>query len=146
MKDKSIFHISHICVTSIILSSFLIVPALAKQEKIFLWCKVKDFSVSTEDERMKSIDKIMIDVEATKIHFLSTEMKDGWSFEKKGYNKEIDWYDDLNIREYSDGLILASGIRYKTAFGIRYSKNSGKVSYVSTDLEGIHYINFECKL
>lgn len=123
----------------------MIMPALAKQDKILLWCKVKDLLVSAEDEKMKSIDKIMIDVEAHKIHFISTEMKDEWLFEKRGYNKEIDWDDDLDIREYSDGLIIACGIRYKTAFGIRYTKNSGKLSYVSTDLKGSHYINFECK-
>jgi hypothetical protein len=144
MKDKSIFCFPGICAAAIILG-FFIMPASAKQDKIFLWCKVKDSSVEIEDERMKSIDKIMIDVEAQNIHFLSSEIKDGWSFGKRGYDKGIDWYDNLNIHEYTDGLILAGGIRYETAFGIKYDKNSSLLSYVSTDKKGIHHINFECK-
>ena len=86
------------------------------------------------DDRLKAIDKIIIDVANKRVEMLVSANKDWrWEFENQGYNKEVDWFDEIAINQFQDGMILAGGVRAKAIFGFNYNPASGQLVYTFTD-------------
>jgi len=125
--------------TSILIS----LPVVQADDKIIiLSCVTRQ--ANRADDRQKTIDKIIIDVANTKIDLLSSSIEDRWTFENRGYNKAIDWFDGIVINQFDDGVILAGGVRAKAVFGFNYNPPNGQLTYTFTFDGTPGYIIFDC--
>lgn len=96
------------------------------------------------DDRLKTIDKIIIDVAGKKIDLLSSAIGDGWTFENRAHNEVLDWFDEIVMVQFDDGTILAGGVRAKAIFGFNYNPVNRRFAYTFTEYGTPGYIIFDC--
>ena len=128
-----------ILATGLLLSTHV---AEASGKPLNLSCRARQSDHA--DDRVKTADTIVIDVANKKIDLLSSAIGDGWTFENRGYNKQLDWFDEIAINQFEDGAILAGGVRAKATFGFNYNPLSGQIVYTFTDYGSPGYIIFDC--
>ncbi|RTL81889.1 MAG: hypothetical protein EKK29_17205 [Hyphomicrobiales bacterium] len=122
----------------------LVLPLTAKADlnPIVLSCHARQ--ADHADDRVKATDKIVIDARGKRIELISSVFGDGWTFANRGYNKELDWFDEITIRQFKDGAILAGGVRAKAIFGFNYNPSNGQVVYTFTNYGTPGFIIFDC--
>lgn len=133
--------ISRLCVLAGALL-FLPLTAMAGRSLVVLSCYARQSNHA--DSGIKRIDKIVIDVPNMRVDLFSSAIGDEWTFVNRGYNKELDWFDEIAIGQFADGRILAGGVRAKATFGFDYSPKSGQLVYTFTDYGTPGYVIFDC--
>jgi hypothetical protein len=96
------------------------------------------------DERLKLVDDVEIDVEQKRIELRSTSTNDVWTYYDRGYNKGLDWYDEIAIFKFGDGRILATGIRANSIFGFEFEPDLSSFVYTFSDRRRPSYLAFSC--
>jgi hypothetical protein len=126
---------------AIFLMSLPAYPSLASS--IRLACHIH--KSENADERLKLVDDVEIDVEQRRIELRSTANSEASIFlYNRGYDKRLDFYDKIHVFKFSDGRILAAGIRAQSAFGFDFEPDLSSFVYTFSDRRRPGFLMFSC--
>jgi hypothetical protein len=127
-------------VFAVALVSLLSCPTAAAP--VTLACRLA--STTEPNDRMNSVDRVVIDVEAKRVEALSSSTGDAWAYNDNGLEGRGRFFDGMASHRFEDGRLFAAGIRMTVAYGFEYDPRTGVLVHNYTNYGKPVSINYRC--
>lgn len=120
-----------------------LLPCPSFAAPLTLACRVA--SATEPTDRMNSVDRVVIDVEAKHVEAIASSTGDTWAHSDKGLDGHGPFFEGMASHRFEDGRVVATGIRMTVAYGFEFDPRTGVLVHTYTNYGKPVSITYRCR-